>query len=142
MKAAGQKKFCTWLATQDNQTQEIVYLYHIRWTVDYGTPLTDGSPQAGRTMITGQGPGQGDTVPCLDAKPVTEEDFPFKLAFTAAAKPAPAGQPGFTIGGGRQARRPQQPQPAAQPPAPTPQQPQTLEQPPVPSQPDQPADSN
>lgn len=81
---AGDKTFCTWLvaeAENDKESpKEIVYLYFVDWTCNFGATLQDGALLSftGGTKITNKGPGKGELVPCLDLVAIEEEDFPFE----------------------------------------------------------------
>lgn len=78
MAVAGQKPFCTWLAAEAPDG-EIVYLYHVAWTVDFGATLDSGklTEATGGTLTRKKGEGKGDDEPCLESKTIADEDPPF-----------------------------------------------------------------
>ena len=75
---AGQKPFCTWLAAEAPDG-EIVYLYHVAWTVDFGATLAGDklTEATGGTLIRKEGEGKGDDEPCLESRTIADEDPAF-----------------------------------------------------------------
>lgn len=72
---SGQKPFCTWLVAEAPDS-EIVYLYYVAWTVDFGATLASGelTKATGGTFIIKQGEGKGDYEPCLESRTIADED--------------------------------------------------------------------
>jgi hypothetical protein len=73
---SGHKIFGTWLVAE-TPDQEVEYLYHVAWNVDFGTILKNGEIESvtGQLAITSQGPGQGALVPVFCDQTINDADY-------------------------------------------------------------------
>ncbi|MBB5782086.1 hypothetical protein [Nonomuraea jabiensis] len=81
-----------------DETAEIVYLYHIRWKVNFAatiSDLKDTFPQPARNgaAVISEGVGKGEGYPCLSLATPEEKDEVEELG---AFEPVPDTQPAMT----------------------------------------------